>query len=92
MTRRGGNRRAGMSSSVDERSPSESLYWDASYAIARRLIETHPEARPSELTLQTLYAWTLALPDFVDDPALANDELLEAILIEWYEESAAHGQ
>jgi FeS assembly protein IscX len=33
----------------------------------------------------------VALPDFADDPALANDELLEAILQEWYEEVTAHG-
>jgi FeS assembly protein IscX len=73
-------------------SPAEPLYWDASYAIARRLIDAHPGVRPDELTLVRVYEWTLALPDFADEPALANDELLEAILQEWYEESSADDQ
>lgn len=33
-----------------------------------------------------IYHWTLELPGFDDDPALANDGILEAIYQEWYEE------
>jgi FeS assembly protein IscX len=33
-----------------------------------------------------IYDWVLALPDFVDDPQLVNDDLLQAIYQEWYEE------
>ncbi len=68
----------------------ERLYWDSSYAIAIRLMEAHPDTQLAEVTLGQLYEWTLALPDFADDPELANDELLQAILQEWLEESLAH--
>lgn len=33
-----------------------------------------------------IYHWTLALPDFDDEPELANDAILAAIYQEWYEE------
>jgi len=33
-----------------------------------------------------IYHWTLALPDFADDPQLANDAILAAIYQEWFEE------
>jgi FeS assembly protein IscX len=34
----------------------------------------------------TIYDWTLALPQFDDDPQLANDGILAAIFQEWFEE------
>ena len=64
----------------------EELYWDSSYAIARRLIAAHPDVELSTVTLNMVYDWVLALPDFVDDPQLVNDDLLQAICQEWYEE------
>ncbi len=68
----------------------ERLYWDSSYALALRLMEAHPQVQIAEVTLGMLYAWVLALPEFADDPELANDDLLQAILQEWLEESIAH--
>lgn len=38
------------------------------------------------VTLGKIYDWTLALKDFVDDPALANDDILSAIYQDWLEE------
>ena len=64
----------------------EELYWDSSYAIARRLIAAYPRVDLSTVTLNMIYNWVIALPDFVDDPQLVNDELLQAIYLEWYEE------
>jgi len=32
-----------------------------------------------------VYNWVISLPDFKDEPELANDDLLEAIYQEWYE-------
>lgn len=64
----------------------ETLYWDSAFAIARRLRALHPEVDLNTLTLNQIYEWTLALPDFDDDPHLATDELLEGILEEWLEE------
>jgi FeS assembly protein IscX len=65
----------------------EELYWDGSFAIARRLMAVLPNADLNEITLNMIYNWTIALPEFKDDPALVNDELLEAIYQEWYEET-----
>ncbi len=62
------------------------MYWDGSYEIALRLIEAHPGVHLKDVTLQQIYEWTVALPDFADDAALANEELLSAILQEWFEE------
>ena len=62
------------------------MYWDSSYAIARRLIAAYPRVDLSTVTLNMVYDWVLALPNFVDDPQLVNDDLLQAIYQEWYEE------
>ncbi len=64
----------------------EELYWDSPYAIARRLMSVYPDADLGAVTLNMLYNWVIALPDFKDDPQLAHDGLLEAIYQEWYEE------
>lgn len=66
---------------------SEPLYWDSSYAIALRLMEEYPDAKPEDMSYQQLFAWVVALPEFADDPELVNDDLLQAILQEWYEEA-----
>jgi FeS assembly protein IscX len=65
----------------------EELYWDGAYAIARRLIAEQPQADLAQVTLNMIYNWVIAWPEFKDDPALATDELLEAIYQEWYEET-----
>ncbi|MEK7439224.1 MAG: Fe-S cluster assembly protein IscX, partial [Chloroflexota bacterium] len=62
------------------------LYWDGSYEIALRLIQSHPDVNLEEVTLQNILEWTVALPDFADDPALVNDEILTAIYSDWLEE------
>lgn len=66
----------------------EELYWDAAYAIARRLMAQHPHVDLSTVTLNMIYNWAVALPEFKDDPHLANDDLLTAIFQEWLEETA----
>ena len=63
------------------------LYWDGSYEIALHLMAAHPGIDLGAVSLQQVYAWTLALPQFADDPALVNDELLTAIFQEWFEEA-----
>jgi FeS assembly protein IscX len=62
------------------------LYWDASYEIVIRLIETHPGIDVETVGVEQLYQWIIALPDFADDPELANEGILTGILREWYEE------
>lgn len=63
------------------------LYWDGSYEVALYLKASHPNVDITTVTLQQIYAWTLALPEFADDPALVNDDLLTAIYQEWFEET-----
>jgi FeS assembly protein IscX len=63
------------------------LTWDDSYAIARELIARHPGVNLEEVSLNTVYHWTISLPEFDDDPALANEAILSAIIQEWLEEA-----
>ena len=62
------------------------LTWETSYAIAIQLKRRHSDVNIENVSLRQLYAWTLELKDFVDDPALCNDEILSSIYQEWYEE------
>ena len=62
------------------------LYWDASYEIALRLMEAHRGVNLEEVGTEQLYRWIIALPEFADDPSLANESILTDILREWYEE------
>ena len=60
--------------------------WDDSYAIACALKKDHPDVELEDVTLRMIYSWTIALEDFIDDPELANDQILTEILQEWLEE------
>lgn len=63
-----------------------SLTWEDSYAIARALAKAYPEVDLEQVSLLMIYQWTMALPDFDDEPELVNDAILAAIFQEWYEE------
>jgi FeS assembly protein IscX len=63
------------------------LSWESTYAIALELRRLHPDVDLEQVTLQQIYNWTLALSDFEDDPALANDDILFAIFQDWLEEN-----
>ena len=62
------------------------IYWDSTYEIVLGLIDMHPDADLDAMGLQQLNQLIVALPDFADDPELANDGILTEILREWYEE------
>jgi FeS assembly protein IscX len=66
---------------------SESLNWEASYAVAKRLQARHPAVRLEDVSLEMLLNWVLEIPEFDDDPELANDEVLLDIYQVWLEES-----
>ena len=66
--------------------PIQPLYWETPYEIVLALKEHHPDADLENVGLRQLQAWVVALPAFVDDPALADDQVLAEILREWYEE------
>jgi FeS assembly protein IscX len=62
------------------------LTWESTYAIALALKETHPAVNLEKVSLGMIEVWTLALPEFDDDPALVNEEILFAIYQDWFEE------
>ena len=45
------------------------LYWDSTFEIVLHLNAAHPEVDFKELTLLQINDWTVALPQFADDPA-----------------------
>ena len=61
------------------------LNWDATFAIANQLKQRHASVMLDDVSLEMVYTWTLELPNFHDDPALATDEILTEIYREWYE-------
>ena len=67
------------------------LNWEATYAIAMELRRQHKDVNIEEVTLQQIYDWTIALSEFEDDPALANDDILYSIYQDWFEENI-HGK
>jgi FeS assembly protein IscX len=64
-----------------------SLDWESTYALALELRRNHPGAHLADVTLGEIFHWTLELPEFIDDPAMCNDEILQSIYQEWYEVS-----
>lgn len=62
------------------------LYWEASYEIVLALMEAYTDVDLDCVGLDQLHQWIVALPDFADDPDLANEQILNDILREWYEE------
>lgn len=66
-----------------------SLYWESSYEIVLALMEEYPEFDVESVGMEQLYQMVIALPDFADDPELANEGILKQLLREWYEETSA---
>jgi len=60
--------------------------WEDTYAVARLLQERYPNTNLEDVSLDTIYRWTLQLPEFSNAPELANEEILCAIFHEWFEE------
>lgn len=61
------------------------MTWEATHALALALHETYPGVDLDEVSLEQLRQWVVALPCFADDPALAHEGLLMAVLREWLE-------
>jgi FeS assembly protein IscX len=64
----------------------QNYIWDDAYAIACALKKGHPNVDLEDVTLNMIYDWTISLDNFVDEPELANDEILTDIYKEWIEE------
>jgi FeS assembly protein IscX len=63
------------------------IYWEPTYEIVLALMEAHPGVDVNQVGMQQLLDWIVALPNFADEPSIASEELLRAILREWYEET-----
>jgi FeS assembly protein IscX len=61
--------------------------WEDTFAIVELLKKKHPLIELSSVSLKTIFRWVIDLPEFEDDLELANDEILESIFQEWYEEA-----
>jgi FeS assembly protein IscX len=70
---------------MDAEEEGEIYTWDDSFSIARALAERYPVMDLGDVSLIAIYRWTVALPEFRDDPGIANDEILAAIYQEWLE-------
>lgn len=75
---------------MNNSAPITPLTWEGDYAIARALRAAHPDVDLAQVSLRMIYDWTLALSDFDDDPALANDDILHSIYQAWFEEIDAN--
>lgn len=62
------------------------LRWDDTVALVQLLRENHSDVSLENVSLGEIYQWVIELPQFYDDPALANDDILLSILTEWIEE------
>ncbi len=62
------------------------LYWESSYELVLALIDVYPERAPDDVGLDELKRLVTSLPNFADDPDMANENILNEILREWYEE------
>jgi FeS assembly protein IscX len=74
---------------MNDFSQSGQLNWDATYEIVLSLKEAHPNIDIDSLGLEQLFQYIVTLPNFADDPAVANEGILTEILREWYEEENA---
>jgi len=64
-----------------------SLSWESTFEIVIALKKRYPTVQIADLSLNDIFAMTIDLPEFEDDPNLANERILEDIYIEWIEES-----
>ena len=63
------------------------LKWTDSLDIAIDLIEKYPDVDPKYIRFTDLHKWIVELEDFEDNPDNSNEKILEAIQMNWIEES-----
>ncbi|KON79577.1 Fe-S cluster assembly protein IscX [Azoarcus sp. PA01] len=64
------------------------MKWTEVQEIAIQLSERHPETDPTKVNFVDLMQWTIALPEFDDDPKHCGERVLEAIQQAWIDEVA----
>ena len=63
------------------------LKWIDSLDIAIDLIDKYPDTDPKYIRFTDLHKWVIELEDFEDNPDNSNEKILEAIQMNWIEES-----
>ena len=63
------------------------IKWTDSLDIAIDLIEKYPDIDPKYIRFTDLHKWVVELEDFEDNPDNSNEKILEAIQMNWIEES-----
>ena len=63
------------------------LKWTDSLDIAIDLIEKYPDIDPKYIRFTDLHKWIIELDNFEDNPDNSNEKILEAIQMNWIEES-----
>ena len=63
------------------------LKWTDSLDIAINLSEKYPDTDPKYIRFTDLHKWVIELEDFEDNPENSNEKILEAIQMNWIEES-----
>jgi FeS assembly protein IscX len=63
------------------------LRWTDSLDIAIDLIEKYPDIDPKYIRFTDLHKWVVELENFEDNPDNSNEKILEAIQMNWIEES-----
>ena len=62
------------------------MKWTEVQEIAIQLSEAHPDVDPIKVNFVDLMQWTMALPEFDDDPKHCGEKILEAIQQAWIDE------
>ena len=60
--------------------------WEDTSAVAKLIQGRYLNINLEDVSFDNIYRWTLQLPEFSDDPELANEKILCAIFHEWFEE------
>ena len=63
------------------------IKWSDILEIAINLSEAHPEIDPQWISFPDLHHKICNLKNFEDDPQNSNEKILEAIQMEWMDES-----
>ena len=63
------------------------LKWTDSLDIAIDLSDKYPDTDPKYIRFTDLHKWVIELEDFEDNPENSNEKILEAIQLNWIEES-----
>jgi FeS assembly protein IscX len=64
------------------------MKWTDVQEIAIQLSEAYPDVDPLKINFVDLMKWTMALPEFDDDPKHCGERILEGIQQAWIEEVA----